>query len=563
MKRFLILFSLLFFIVAPIGNAATSLSDLFIGITDMKSSVDNNDNKAFKQYLADFEAGYNKLPKHDKALDHKITEQITALKSTKDKEERLKILKELTPELMTLEKHLNPEDKNAKRKKLTNTLTPIIQGMKSQIEQKDYKQALASNKTLNAAWTANEKVVREDDIGRYGQIETALMMTRIALSKDPVDKDGALAQLNKLTTELDAYIQGKKAKKQQSGDATILSTYLKDASKQIEANDLKGAKATLTQFITTWPNVEGDIRNSDAALYTQLEQDIPNFAGSLNDNNKNKINTALKDLNIKVEKAVAKDNYTFIDSALIMLREGVEALLIIMALISITKKAKQPKATRWIIVGSLIGLILSILLAMSFNIFFKNVGQGREQLEAYVGLFSVIFMLLIGVWLHSKSSLKNWNAFINKNITQAISSGSIFTFAFVSFLSVFREGAETIIFYAGIAEKISMTQLLGGILLALVILTLFAIFFERITSFVPIRTLFFMMSILIFFLAFKILGVSVHTFQVLNQLSNTTLDWMPHIQLIGLYPTIETLVPQILLLVFVAIYLTVHYLKEK
>lgn len=549
--------------ISPTAQAATSLSDLFIGITDMKSSIESNDNKTFNQYLSEFEANYNKLPKKDQSLDKKITKQLKALKSTQDKDKRLSIIKDLTPELMTLEKKLNPVDKNAKRKKLTDALTPIIKTMRTQIENKDYKRALESNKSLNAAWTANEKVVREDDIGRYGQIETALMMTRIALSKEPVDKNGAIAHLNTLTEELDAYIQGKKAKQQKTGDASILSTYLKDTSKQIESNDLTGAKETLTQFITTWPNVEGDIRNSDAALYSQLEQDIPNYAGSLNDSNKDKINTALKELNNKVEKAVAKDHYTFMDSALIMLREGVEALLIIMALVSITKNAKQPKATRWIIVGSIIGLILSILLAMSFNLLFKNVGQGREQLEAYVGIASVIFMILIGVWLHSKSSIKNWNKFINKNITQAISSGSIFTFAFVSFLSVFREGAETIIFYAGIAGKISMTQLLLGILLAIIILILFAVFFERITSIIPIRTLFLVMSILIFCLAFKILGVSVHTFQVLNQLSNTTLDWMPRIQLIGLYPTVETLIPQIVLIIFVVIYLIVTKRKEK
>ncbi|MGV2875474.1 FTR1 family protein [Macrococcus capreoli] len=563
MKRCLILFSIFFFIISSNIHAATSLSDLFIGITDMKSSIENEDNATFNQQLADFEKSYHKLPKNDKQLNKEITTQINELKTSKNKEERLKIIDKLTPNLITLEKKLNPEDKDAKRKKLMTVLTPIIQDMKSSIQKKDYAQALEKNMTLNAAWTANEKVVREDDIGRYGQIETALMMTRIALSKDPVDSNSAITQLDNLTRELNEYIQGKKAKKAKAGDVSILSTYLKDASKQIESNDIDGAKATLTQFITTWPNVEGDIRNSDAALYSQIEQDIPNYSGSLNKSNKDKINIALKELNSKIEKAIAKDHYTFIDSALIMLREGVEALLIIMALISITKNAKQPKATRWIIVGSLIGLLLSVVLAMSFNILFKNVGQGREQLEAYVGILSVIFMILIGVWLHSKSSIQNWNKFINKNITQAISSGSIFTFAFISFLSVFREGAETIIFYAGIAGKISMVQLLSGITLAVFVLILFAIFFDRITRVIPIRTLFFAMSILIFCLAFKILGVSIHTFQVLNQLSNTTIDWIPHIQMVGLYPTIETLIPQIILIIFVVIYLIVTRRKER
>ena len=561
MKRFLIIFSLLFFTSTNVF-AETSLSNLFIGITDMKSSIKDNDESKYKQYLQTFEQDYKALNNQDNKTNKRIIADIHTLKTNSKKDTRIKTLDHLSHELIHLEKILNPVDKNAKRKKLTNAITPLIEQMQSQIKARDYDAALNTNKTLNAAWTANEKVVREDDIGRYGQIETKLMMIRIALSKEKVDATNASLQIDKLQAELNQYIQGKQAKATKTQDASILSTHIEKAVEAIDNDNLEQAKSSLTSFISVWPNVEGEIRNSNASLYTQIETDIPKFAGSLNQDNKAHIKKQLLDLNKDIKQAISKTNYNFIDAALIMLREGVEALLIIMALISVTKKARQKKATRWIIVGGIIGLLLSVLLALSFNFFFKNVGEGRELLEAYIGIFAVIFMAIIGVWLHSKSSVQNWNNFINKNISEAISSGSIFTFALLSFLSVFREGAETIIFYAGIAGKISTVQLVAGIIIAIIILIVFALSFNTITKYIPIHKLFLIMSILIFMLAFKILGVSVHTFQVLNKIKNTTINFLPDIPSIGFYPTFETVIPQLILIIGVSIYLFSHYRQQ-
>lgn len=556
MKRFLIVFSLLL-VLSPLSTtyAAVSLSDSFIAITDMKTAIQDHDAAAYNKHLAELKQGYASLPKgKDKTLEQKIEQQINVLETEKSSTTRLDSLQTLSKDLVRYEKVLNPEDKNKKRQALKNALYPVIKDMKAAIENNDIKQAMRDNKTLNTVWTANEKIVRSEDIGRYGQIETALMMTRIELSKDTPNKDGALKQLDQLTTELDDYLAGKKAEKVQDKDATILSTYLSDAIQQIDDHQIDAAKATLSQFVVDWPNVEGDIRNSNAALYSKIEQKIPDYAGSLNEQNKEDIKKNLTLINTEIKQAVSKDHYTFIDAALILLREGVEALLIIMALLSVTKKAGQRKATGWIIAGSVLGLLASAILAVIFNQLFQNIGQGRELIEAVVGLCAVILMIFIGTWLHSKSSSANWQKFINKNMSQALTTGSVLTFSFVSFLSVFREGAETLIFYAGIAGKISLSQLIIGIMIALVILLIIAIFFDKITAVIPIRQLFFIMSLFIFLLSFKILGVSIHTFQVLGMIPTTTISHLPFVPLIGFYPTVETSVAQLILIIGVAIY---------
>src|SRR5699024_1838870 len=111
---------------------------------------------------------------------------------------------------------------------------------------------------------------------------------------------------------------------------------------------------------------------------------------------------------------ISKAGYTFWDAALILLREGVEAWLIIMALLTVTRKEEKKKASKWIMSGSLLGNILRIALAFIFKAIFENLGSTRELTEGIVGLCSVILMVIVGAWLHSKSSLESWENLLIK-----------------------------------------------------------------------------------------------------------------------------------------------------
>lgn len=134
---------------------------------------------------------------------------------------------------------------------------------------------------------------------------------------------------------------------------------------------------------------------------------------------------------------------------------------------------------------------------------------------------------------------------------QAIARGSLISFAFISFLSVFREGAETIIFYTGITPYISMQQLVLGVILAVGILAIvgFAIIYYSVK--IPIRFFFKSATILIYILAFKILGISIHALQISDVLSTSTVHQLPFIDWIGFYPTLETTITQLLLVIVI------------
>lgn len=558
MKRYSIVFSLvaiLFMLLSLTAKAETSLSDIYISVTDAKSAIQDKDEKAFDKHFKEIKDNWQSTNKKDHKLVEKIDQDIEKVEKSTSQKDRESALNTLTSDLIDYEKVLNPVDKQKKRDQLQNEMQPLIKNITKAISDKDFEKAKTINNQLNATWTKNEKIVREEDIGRYGQVETALMFTRIELTKDKVDASSAQMQVDQLKKELDDYHAGKKSDAKTSDqDVNILNEHLDTAIKNIKNDDLAKSKQALQQFIIAWPNVESEISTRNGALYTKIEQKIPQYAGQLDEDNKDDIGSQLETLNQEIKSTISKTSYTFWDAALILLREGVEALLIIMALLTVTRKSEQTKASKWIVIGSVIGIVLSIALAFIFKAIFENLGSTRELTEGLVGIGSVILMIIVGIWLHSKSSLDSWQNFINKNMDKAMSTGSIVTFGLVAFLSVFREGAETIIFYLGIVGKISTWSLILGIIVASVILALIAIFFNQITKWIPIHRLFFIMSLFIFILAFKILGVSIHTLQILNIVPQHTINHLPFIDLIGFYPTYETLIPQLALVILVVIY---------
>ncbi len=558
MKRYLIAFSItiLMCLVIPITvKAEISLSNIYISVTDAKTALQDKDTKAFEAHFKDIKENWSKVNKKDHKLVNTINNDIENIEKSNSNDEKIKSLNTLTTDLIDYEKVLNPVDKQAKRDKLQNQMQPLIKEMGTAISNKDFDKAVVINNKLNSTWTNNEKIVREENIGRYGKIETALMFIRIELTKDKIEQGSAQMQVDQLKKELDNYHAGKQSDAKTSNqDVTVLNEYLDEAIRNIKNNKLSKTKQDLQSFIVAWPNVENEIGTRNGELYTKIEQKIPQYVGQINESNKDDIQAELETLNQEIKSTISKAGYTFWDAALILLREGVEALLIIMALLTVTRKAEQTKASKWIMSGSLLGIILSIALAFIFKAIFENLGSTRELTEGIVGICSVILMVIVGAWLHSKSSLESWEKFINKNMDKAMSTGSLLTFGLVAFLSVFREGAETIIFYLGIVGKISTWSLILGILVAVFILILIAVFFNQITKWIPIHRLFFIMSLFIFLLAFKILGVSVHTLQILNILPQHTINHLPFIDLIGLYPTYETVIPQLILIVIVMIY---------
>ncbi|MDN8966166.1 FTR1 family protein, partial [Staphylococcus aureus] len=197
----------------------------------------------------------------------------------------------------------------------------------------------------------------------------------------------------------------------------------------------------------------------------------------LDEHNKAHVKDGLVDLNNQIKKVVGH-SYSFVDVMIIFLREGLEVLLIVMTLTTMTRNVKDKKGTASVIGGAIAGLVLSIILAITFVETLGNSGILRESMEAGLGIVAVILMFIVGVWMHKRSNAKRWNDMIKNMYANAISNGNLVLLATIGLISVLREGVEVIIFYMGMIGELATKDFIIGIALAIVILIIFALLFR-------------------------------------------------------------------------------------
>ncbi|WP_107923753.1 FTR1 family iron permease [Lysinibacillus parviboronicapiens] len=569
MKHFLtrcsIILCLLVVLAVPV-QAAQSYSHLYISISDAlmntKQDKEAEAKQALKQFTIDWAAVTSEQTEAQEKVDSILAQAIEAT----SKEERLSALSALSNALRSLEKLENPVDEAAQRAEFGTKFKPIMSEFEKALASGDITAIDAAYKEFNVRWNKNERPVREQSIAMYGQIETQMAFLRITISAEEPDIALMQSQYAELKQTIEDFVAGEETAQVVEGEysLTTLIAYIDEANDFIDAGDYKAASDKIREFITIWPSVEIEISTRNSSLYTKIESDMPILVSDLlkSQVDEERVKSKLDTFRTEIELIQGDTDYTLWDSALILLREGLEALLIILALVSFLNKSGQTATRKWIYVGAFVGVLLSAVAAILMSTIFNSatVDANREMMEGYVGLLAAAMMIGVGIWLHSKSSVTSWNRYISKQMGNAISSGSVFAMASVSFLSVFREGAETLVFYAGIAPKMETSQFVLGIVVALVILVVIAIVLFKASGKIPIHKLFAVATVLIYVLAFKIIGVSLHTLQLTNKISTTIVDGLPVVSFIGFYPTVETMIGQTILLVLVIV--TILYKKK-
>ena len=201
--------------------------------------------------------------------------------------------------------------------------------------------------------------------------------------------------------------------------------------------------------------------------------------------------------------------------------------------------------------GTAAGLLASIGTALVINLAFAHlaVGSDRELLEGIVGLAAAGMLFYVSYWLHRKSALGAWQSYIRDTANSALASNNVFSLALLAFLAVYREGAETVLFYLGIAPKISQADLVGGLALGSAVLVGVAILMLGIGLKIPLRPFFLVTSGLIYLLGFKFVGQGIHALQVAGIITTSSARALPTSDILGLYPTWETLLAQLALVV--------------
>ncbi|RUL53081.1 FTR1 family iron permease [Lysinibacillus antri] len=556
MKLFSQLCSLIFCVVLFVSPtyAETSYSEYYISITDALINTKQGNDEAAINAIEKFSSNWAHVSSTETEAKQVVDDILLEVQNAASAEERQTALSSLSKALSNLEKLENPVDKEQQRSDFKNKFSPVMEMFEEALTSQDISTITQAYNEFDKKWNLYERPIREESIGMYGQIETQMSFIRITLASEEPDLSLVQSQYETLKTTIEQFIAGEDVEVAQ-GEYSLqtLIDLMNDAEDSIDNGEFTEASDLLKEFIIVWPNVEMEVSTRNGSLYTAIESKMPILVSELlkESPNYNSVKDQLSQFKTEISLLQDHTSYSFWDSALILLREGLEALLIIMVLVSFLRKSNQNHMTKWIYTGALAGVVLSILAAVMLSAIFNSlsVNTSREMLEGYVGLIAAAMMIGVGIWLHNKSTVKSWNAYLSKQLGNAISKQSIFAMAMISFLSVFREGAETVIFYVGVAPKMPIFDFVLGIILAIAILIVVGLVMFKLSLKIPVHKFFFLATIFIYLLAFKIIGTSIHTLQLTDVIPSNVLHQLPVISSIGFYPTIETLIGQILLLV--------------
>ncbi|MBM7636506.1 FTR1 family iron permease [Streptococcus saliviloxodontae] len=522
---------------------ASSYSDLFIKITDAQTAVKAKDQSKALQLIQEVAADFKEIEQSDSKAGKKVSQ--TAQKALADDKISSSELTALSKSLLAFEEEQNPVDLEAEKTTFKQKVYPALENLEEVITSGDLEAMKTEYLTFNAIWTRNESVVRSSEGGHYGSIESAMSFLRASMEAEPFELSAVQTNVKDLRTALDSFMEGKSATS--STDIKTLSEgidLLKEAYEDFVAGKTASGQSKMKTFITNWTSFEGEVSTRSSALYSKVESQTPLIMAK---GSSKEYQAKLKNLISELEAIDTDSSYSAIDAMVILLREGVEALLIVMALVEALRYSKQKHGIKWVYGGALVGVLASGVTAALLQMLFPAVtsGTNREIIEGAVGLFAVAMLIGVGIWLHGKSNAKAWSDYLERQMNLAMSTGSFISMFALSLLSVFREGAETILFYVGILPKISSQNLIIGIFLAILLLVIIAVLFNRFSKVLPIHWLFRILTWTIYILAFKMLGVSINALQLTNIISNHILAWMPSIDSLGVYPSLETSLAQL------------------
>lgn len=250
----------------------------------------------------------------------------------------------------------------------------------------------------------------------------------------------------------------------------------------------------------------------------------------------------------------------FVYSLLIILREGFEAILIVSALIAYLVKTGNADKRGVIVNSVVVALIASVVTAVLLKLVFRTSAASQEVLEGVTMLLAAVVLFFTSNWLLAKAEAEKWSSFIKDKLHGAVSSGSLRALWLVSFLAVYREGAETVLFYQALvidADAAGMGGIVAGFLVGSAALVIVYILMQYGALKLPIGPFFWVTGTILYVMAFVFVGKGVMELIEGKILSPTLVAWAPEFIPLGIYPYRETLVPQAFFLLAAAVSLVV------
>jgi len=330
----------------------------------------------------------------------------------------------------------------------------------------------------------------------------------------------------------------------------------------------KGAGAEATQlaiqaYLEGFELVESSLQSVDANLMVRTERAMMDYrsllqAGAPVDQVERQAATVqemLQQARTKLDGVQLSPTTAFVSALIILLREGTESLLVVAAILAFLARAGRKEARRWVHAGWIAALVLGGVTWITSNYLIEISGANREITEGVTALLAAGMLLYVGYWLHSKSHSAAWQKFIGDKVSKALSTSTMWTLALISFLAVYREAFETVLFYQALATQAgteSHGALLGGVLLAVLLLIVLAWVIRRAAIRLPIGLFFSASGVVLLILAVIFTGQGIAALQEAGKVAIHSVTFIS-IPMLGIYPTLQTLVAQVIALLLSAL----------
>lgn len=317
--------------------------------------------------------------------------------------------------------------------------------------------------------------------------------------------------------------------------------------------DLKEAKAlALAAYLDGVEPVEPTLASRNRDLLRQIEEAMAQLRSQIDKHSPietieaqaAKITRIFDRIDTVLRAKSSNGTAAFLGSFTILLREGLEALLIVIGMIAFLRKAERLEVLRYVhaawvsalLAGAVTWALATYLVGIS--------GANREVTEGLSSLFAAIVLLSVGIWMHQKSLAGRWQHYLEDKMSAALTRRSALFLFLLAFVAVYREVFETILFYAAMWNDQDGKAILGGLLTGSAALALTAFLLLRFSMRLPIGKFFSISSMLIAVLAVVLVGKGVAALQEAGWVSQEFVHG-PRVDWLGIYPTLQSLVSQL------------------
>lgn len=381
-------------------------------------------------------------------------------------------------------------------------------------------------------------------------------------SREAVGNVEAVAQLSEaaLATKIDAttaayitaYVRSnpQEAMPVNSGTA-IAKGRLAESLAAFERGDRAGANnLALSAYLDGFEPLEPTLRTRDSGLLERIEAAMGAYRSAIGSGSATDVETAEQSLQTLLDQAQvalapSKNDAltTYIGALTILLREGLEALLIVVAMIAFLQKAQRPEALHYVHWGWISALAAGGLTWLVATHLVGASGASRELTEGFSSLFAAAVLLGVGIWMHQKSVAGRWQVYLKQKMSAALDKRAAWFLFSLAFIAVYREVFETVLFYIALWTEGNGIPLVAGLVSGLLLIGIVAMLLLRTSARLPIGKFFAVSSILVAFLAVVLVGKGIAGLQEAGLIAVEATS-SPRIDVLGIYPSLQTLLAQ-------------------